>query len=358
MGLAKQIGHWIEDLSAIGARPAGTPANGQARMLITEVLQQNGFSVDLQEYPCPWWELTSSEFTVGGKLIPAVISPFSPSCDVTGPLVFARNLEELVARDFTGSIMVLTDELTSTKFAPKNFDYFRDENQDRIIALVEAKNPLALVLITPQQEVLVPYLEDSDFPLPVINLDHNALSGTEGREGRLVISAWRQAGQGANIVARRILQGDGPRLLLCAHYDTKYGTPGALDNAAGTATLLGVASLLKEADLPLGLELVFFGGEDSWWPGEVSYGQVNSTELQNNFGKYLQLTGQEDIYITRNGIPMAKLTRLTEGDVLVFEKAKKYSSVAYQQFLELTADSPERYELIDGRYAQALNGLI
>lgn len=37
---------------------------------------------------------------------------------------------------------------------------------------------------------------------------------------------------------------------------------------------------------------------------------VNSTELQNNFGKYLHLAGPEDIFITRNGIPMAKPTFL------------------------------------------------
>ncbi|WBL15791.1 type II toxin-antitoxin system Phd/YefM family antitoxin [Sutcliffiella sp. NC1] len=36
--------------------------------------------------------------------------------------------------------------------------------------------------------------------------------------------------------------------------------------------------------------------------------KVNSTELQNNFGKYLMLATQEDIIITRNGTEIAKLT--------------------------------------------------
>lgn len=43
--------------------------------------------------------------------------------------------------------------------------------------------------------------------------------------------------------------------------------------------------------------------------------KVNSTELQNNFGKYLMLAAQEDIIITRNGTEIAKLTAL--GDQLV-----------------------------------------
>ena len=35
---------------------------------------------------------------------------------------------------------------------------------------------------------------------------------------------------------------------------------------------------------------------------------VNSTEVQNNFGKYLMLSADRDIIITRNGLPVAKLT--------------------------------------------------
>lgn len=34
---------------------------------------------------------------------------------------------------------------------------------------------------------------------------------------------------------------------------------------------------------------------------------VNSTEIQNNFGKYLDLASNEEIVITRNGLPIARL---------------------------------------------------
>lgn len=33
---------------------------------------------------------------------------------------------------------------------------------------------------------------------------------------------------------------------------------------------------------------------------------VNSTELQNNFGKYLMFAVQEDIIITRNGLKITQ----------------------------------------------------
>ncbi|MEA4925239.1 MAG: type II toxin-antitoxin system prevent-host-death family antitoxin [Syntrophomonadaceae bacterium] len=34
---------------------------------------------------------------------------------------------------------------------------------------------------------------------------------------------------------------------------------------------------------------------------------VNSAEIQNNFGKYLNLASTQEIIITRNGIPIARL---------------------------------------------------
>lgn len=35
--------------------------------------------------------------------------------------------------------------------------------------------------------------------------------------------------------------------------------------------------------------------------------KVSSTEIQNNFGKYLILAGKEDIIITKNGTEVARL---------------------------------------------------
>ncbi len=86
---------------------------------------------------------------------------------------------------------------------------------------------------------------------------------------------------------------------------------------------------------------------------------VNSTELQNNFGKYLMLAAQEDIIITRNGTEIAKLTTVKETATankvqpeMVYEKAHEYShdgkKATYEEFLALQQESDERYEYIDG----------
>lgn len=84
---------------------------------------------------------------------------------------------------------------------------------------------------------------------------------------------------------------------------------------------------------------------------------VSATEVQNNFGKYLKLCKIENIIITRNGKKQALLLyfpRNSEG----FEAGepfvdygtspRKVEYVSYQQFLDMTEKSENRYELIDG----------
>jgi prevent-host-death family protein len=41
---------------------------------------------------------------------------------------------------------------------------------------------------------------------------------------------------------------------------------------------------------------------------------VTTTEVQNNFGKYLKLAENEDVIITRNGHKIARLIKYKKGD--------------------------------------------
>lgn len=78
---------------------------------------------------------------------------------------------------------------------------------------------------------------------------------------------------------------------------------------------------------------------------------VNSTELQNNFGKYLMLAAQEEIIITRNGMAIAQLTGIPKNNTIK-ENAAEYGNggrtATYEEFLALTKETEERYEYIDG----------
>ena len=81
---------------------------------------------------------------------------------------------------------------------------------------------------------------------------------------------------------------------------------------------------------------------------------INSTELQNNFGKYLRLVNQEDIIITKNGSKVARLVKFYENDdYIIREGSSAYShegtKVSYEEFLQIVRESENRYEYIDGQ---------
>ncbi|MDO9533899.1 MAG: type II toxin-antitoxin system prevent-host-death family antitoxin [Bacillota bacterium] len=80
--------------------------------------------------------------------------------------------------------------------------------------------------------------------------------------------------------------------------------------------------------------------------------RINTTDLQNAFGKYLSLAEKEDIIITKNGKSVAKLIHYREPDhFLVHEESGRYRStkrVSYDEYMDLVNSSDQRYELIDG----------
>lgn len=81
--------------------------------------------------------------------------------------------------------------------------------------------------------------------------------------------------------------------------------------------------------------------------------KVSSTEVQNNFGKYLKIASElEDVIITRNGYEVAKLVP-SEKKSAIAEQAANYIfndrwKLSYEEFLKMVESSDLRYEYIDG----------
>ncbi len=82
---------------------------------------------------------------------------------------------------------------------------------------------------------------------------------------------------------------------------------------------------------------------------------VSTTEVQNNFGKYLKLAAEgEEILITSHGRIIAALTSYKEynSHFGIREGVSEYvhsgMKVSYEEFLEIAEHSENRYEYIDG----------
>ena len=83
---------------------------------------------------------------------------------------------------------------------------------------------------------------------------------------------------------------------------------------------------------------------------------ISSTEVQNNFGRYLMLATKEPVIITKNGKEVAQLTSLIDDreekeKFMVAETSRHIyggREASYEEFLELTQNNEQRYEYIDG----------
>ena len=80
--------------------------------------------------------------------------------------------------------------------------------------------------------------------------------------------------------------------------------------------------------------------------------RATATEVKNNLGRYLRFIEYEDVIITSHGKEIAVLSRYVDDTMRLEEESAIYRTgkwVSYEEFLILTKESDERYELIDGQ---------
>ena len=256
-----------------GGRPVGSPANRAADFYITDALRAAGYEVEQQPFDCIDWRLDSVDLWVGDGPLPVMANPYSPPGDVTASLAAVATLAELEAAELRGRIALLHGALSAEPLFPRNYPFFTVPEHQRILELLERKGARAVIAVSPMSADPAPIIEDGDFTLPSVTVGGDVgavLLMTERAPVTLRLHSVAQPGRAANVIGRRA-HPSRDKLVLSAHFDTKPGTPGALDNAAGVATVLALAERLA-ADPPTNLEFVFFNGEDHYAaPGEVVY---------------------------------------------------------------------------------------
>lgn len=287
--MSKHILKLVEQLCAVDPdRRPGSQGNDDAVELVTGHLREAGWEVSLPEFEVLNWVGGDATFSVGSESVPIVPSPYGISVDATGPVRMVGSSEDLSATDLSGSILVVTGDLVSEPLTPKGFPFYRSEEHIRIIERLEAVRPAAIIAVTGKYPELCgaldpfPWIEDGDFDIPAaaVRPTHaGLLRRSETMSGHVSIEAHRIPSIARNIVAQR--GPSDPRLVVCAHIDSKPGTPGAVDNAAGVAALVLLAErLAKHGELPVGIELLAVNGEDHFAaPGEVAWLAANERRL-------------------------------------------------------------------------------
>lgn len=282
MNPAILFGHLKTLCNTIGERPVGSLSNRQAMEYIGKHLECIGYPVNYQLFDCMNWNYYEASCNIQEESIPVTVNPHSPSCSLNAPAIAIKSLNELKSSDLSGKIAVLSGELAMEPLMPKNFPFYQPESHQEIIRLLEEKNPEAILFISPDNNA-IPVIVDGDFHIPSGTVPAgygNILLENSDHTIELMMNTASYQARAANVICRT--PGVGKKIILCAHLDTKYYTPGALDNASGASALMILADRLRRGAPQNPLEFVFFNGEECYnIPGEMTYFSSGSFDPKN-----------------------------------------------------------------------------
>ena len=274
----------------IPSRRVGCAGNRAATDFFTHTVSSFGFRTESPEFDCMDWSQEGAHLTIDGASFEVFVSPYSLGCHVRAPLVVVSTVEELEEAEVSGTIVLLRGDIAKEQLMPKNFPFYNPDHHQRIIQLLETKNPRAIIAATSRDVVMVgsqypfPLFEDGDFDIPSVYMtedEGNRLAGHAGKEISLESRAHRIPATGCNVIARKGVDPKG-RIVLFAHIDARIGSPGAGDNASGVIALLLLAEMLLGYSGDLGIEIVALNGEDYYSnPGEQQYLALNAGKFDD-----------------------------------------------------------------------------
>ena len=244
----------------IGPRLSGTPAGERTVAYITRHFERCGVQVEVQDYPCPAWEHEATELVLlasdASESLPAFAQTFSEACDVEAELAGVTRQDELdFAPDLEGKVLLVHGRI-ATRLA-------MDRNPT--VLSIEDRRPSAVIVVSPEETVSTKLLRDPFIRVPTAGVSKTVgqkLLEHSGARVRLRINARRYASTGHNVIGRLTGRGEG-HIVVSAHFDTAAESPGATDNASGTAVILELCELFAAVGhRPIGIDFVAYDAEE------------------------------------------------------------------------------------------------
>jgi len=128
-------------------------------------------------------------------------------------------------------------------------------------------------------------------------------------------------------------------IMIGAHYDSVFQSPGASDNASGTAVLLEVARMLKDTPTPSEIRFIFFGAEEHGLAGSESYvHDMTADEIERTIAMFnLDMVGSADAgpltMFTVDGMPNTATNTGNKANENLFGEALAIGSTSQSDHL-------------------------
>lgn len=281
--------HIIELCDVIGPRWASSPAEAQTVAYINEQMRAAGLvNVAAEEYTLHTWMPQNYHAIVVGENISIPFLPFlrCPTCDLTGPIVDVgfgtTHLVEDAADKLPGAIAVMN--LGLEPFSKPELMAYR-------LRALKAAGAIAVVVVDRKEGGRVEYHSTGDWrdpgpddhPIPTIAVTRE--EGTrlrklaaQGKQLHIMVNADLYDAPAHNTSAELVgSQWPEQHIILGAHHDTVFGTPGGNDNASGTSVLMETARVLAQLQAEMGIRpgctvrFVSFSAEEQTLQGAAAY---------------------------------------------------------------------------------------
>ncbi|MDD5012348.1 MAG: M28 family peptidase [Candidatus Nanoarchaeia archaeon] len=280
-------------------RRTGSSGNREATKFFAETIKSFGYKIDTASFKCLDFKSGKSSLKCDKNNFDVYISSFSLGCNVTSELVTVSTIEELEKISFTGKILLMKGEICNEQLMPKNFIFYNPEHHKKIYQILEKKKPAAIITATEKRPESIgavypfPLIEDGDFDIPVVyctESEGKKIALKTGKIFTLKAEGKRIPSTANNVIAKK--GESSKKIVICAHIDAYNDTPGASDNASGTAVLLLLAEMIKDYKIKDQIEIIAFNGEDNYSVG----GQMDYFKrYKKEFGKIVLSINIDDV---------------------------------------------------------------
>lgn len=300
----------VQTLVGLGPRVTGTPVMDKATAYLVEEFRQAGYMTELQTFTYPKYEDLGSTLTVDGRTIKGQALNGSSGGKLTAPLVLVPNVgrsADFAAVNVKGAIAIV--------------------RRGEIRFLEKARNAAAagaagLVIVNSEPGNLYGVLGDA-VSIPILTLSKEQggtlLEARPVQPVSLAVNTRQRTVTGRNVVAH--LPGvTRPSVLLGGHYDSVAGSPGANDNASGTAVVLAIARNTARTPLARQTWFVAFDGEEDGLQGSRAFVKTAEPQfLQGLKGMFnFDMVGVNDQLRAGGSESLTALTQAANPEVSTF----------------------------------------
>ena len=250
-------------------RISGTDGELAAAGYVADQLKSYGYVIQFQQFTAVSRPRRGEHLEVtgaGSRSVRTNIFAGSGEGDVTGPLVFVGLGREEDLPDFSLAGTVALVKRGVIPFSSKAETVF-GAGADGMVVF---NNAAGIFDGTLGDEF---HLEFDRPAVTISREDGEALVTTlENEQVNVRLRLVTEERPSRNVVASRPRDGDErPIVIIGGHIDSVPDTPGASDNASGTATFLVIAEELADMELPFELRVIGFGSEELGLLGSAAY---------------------------------------------------------------------------------------